>query len=148
MIKANYYVAKETHFVEILSERNKKQNAFALAIKTLSKAKKYELTDYCLLLSPHLIINYSLISPNKTKRKLLGDKISNFESIQRAELLVEKYYFEHSYMCLTQKMKFGEIKLDKMITYSEELMTLQSKISSFKFNLDSYNIITSYYILS
>lgn len=148
MYKAKYHVAKNTHLVTILSERNQRQNALSLARKTLTKADKFEMTDYSLILARSLFTHYSIYEPNKSKRKNLNEKIIALERTQTAELLAERHYNNASYIYLTKKTKFGKEELDKMKAYSNELMQLQSHITSFSFNLYTYNIITSYYILS
>ena len=51
-------------------------------------------------------------------------------------------------MYLTKKTKFSQEHLLKMKKYCETLSQLQSKFTSYSFNLNVYNIITSYYILN
>ena len=66
----------------------------------------------------------------------------------RAEILAERYFNEVSYIYLTKKSKFSDEELKLMKSYASELSKLQNEITSHSFNLKTYNIITSYYILN
>lgn len=148
MYKAKYKIARDTHLVKILSDRHEKQNAYSLAKKTLALANKYEQTDYSLILARYLFTFYSLFSPNKRKKEKINDEIVRLEKIQNAEILAERYYNDVSFIYLTKKTKFEKKELQKMNGYMSELSVIQKEITSFSFNLNTYNIITSYYILN
>lgn len=148
MFKARYKVARNTHLVKILTERHEKQNALSLAKKTLNQANKYELTEYSLILSRYLFTYYSLFTPNKRKKEKINAAILDIEKTLSAEILAERYFNEVSFIYLSKKTKFSDKELSQMKSYVSELSKLQGKITSYTFNLKTYNIITSYYILN
>ena len=68
LFKEKYKVAKNTHLVNILEERNEVQNAYLLSKKTYSRSVKFDLTEYSLLLARYIFRFHSLLSPNKRKK--------------------------------------------------------------------------------
>ncbi len=141
-------IGKSFALFNILLERNEKKIAIPLALKTYKLAIKYEKTDFALYLARHLYDYYSLTNPNKGKKIEFLKSIKTLIHTLNHELKAEEYYNEISNLYLTKKSKFNEKELTSMKRMCDKLTANQNEIKSFKYNLRTYNLLGSYYILS
>ena len=148
MRRATHTIAKSFALINILLERNEIKTAISIANKTFNKALKYEKTDFALFLGRRLYEHYSIIEPSKQKLNKFKFEVSKLNNILNHELKAEDYYNEISNLYITKKSKFSESELTSMKGKCDELVCHQDEIQSFKYNLHTYNLLTSYYILT
>ena len=146
MRKARYSVARDFSLVNILRDRNEKKNSIKIAIRAYNKAIKYELTEYAIMIARKLYEYYGYSAPSKKKMLKYQSDISSLQKTLAAEIKAEHYFTKFSYLYVTKKSKFTNDQLTEIKTYVDDLIDIKSSINSFKFNLDSYNVITSYFI--
>ena len=148
MRRAIHSISKSFVLFNILFERNERKIAISIANKTFIKAMKYEKTDFALYLARHLYEHYSIVEPSKKQISKFKNAIKLLSKVLHFELLAEEYYNEISNLYVTKKSKFSGSELTSMKLKSEELIRHQKEIKSFKFNLNTYNLTASYYILT
>ncbi len=148
MRRVIHSLGKSFVLFNILIERNEREIAIAIALKTYNLAIKYEKTDFALYLARHLYEHFSIINPNKKKKTEIHLSIKNLAKILKYELKSEEYYNEISNLYITKKSKFNKSELSLMKMMCEELTNHQEQIKSFKYNLETYNLVASYYILT
>ena len=145
---AKYKIVKEYNLINILINKREQPLAMARAQKLLKKAIKYETTDYTIFLSRMLFNYHSIDSPSSSKMKYYKGVLLENQNILNFEILANTYYNEISHLYITKKAKFNNDELIMMFSYVKELIPHLKTIKSFRFSMDAYNIITSYYILS
>ena len=145
---AKYNIAREYNLINILINKRESTLAMTIAKKLLKKTIKYEVTDYSVLLSRILFNYHSVNSPSPSKMKHFKDILLSNQKTLNAEIIANTYFNEVSYLYITKKAKFSKSELLMMSSYVEELLPKLETIKSFRFNMDTYNIITSFYILS
>ena len=143
---ARYSVARDFSLINILRDRNEKRISIKIAIRAYNKAVKYELTEYAIMIARKLHEYYGYSYPSKKKMLKYQSEIVSLQNTLAAEIKAEEYYTKFSYLYVTKKSKFSKDQLDEIKTYVDHLIHLKSFTKSFKFNLDSYNVITSYFI--
>ena len=146
MRKARYSVARDFSLINILRDRNEKRTSIKIAVRAYNKAVKYELTEYAIMIARKLHEYYGYSYPSKKKMIKYQSEISKLQHTLNAEIKAEEYYTKFSYLYVTKKSKFSRDQLNEIKSYVDHLIHLKSFTSSFKFNLDSYNVITSYFI--
>ncbi len=119
-----------------------------MAEKLIKKTIKYDETNYTVMLSRMLFNYFSISSPSRIKMKYYKAILNENRKILNAKILANTHYNHVSFLYLTQKAKFNKEELNTMSTYVDELAPMLKSIKSFRFNMDTYNIITSFYILS
>lgn len=145
--RASIDVGRELVQIMILNDRNEFKASFSLAKKAYTKSIKYELTDYSILLARRLLYFYSIYYPSQKHKKKIQEDIDKLTIILNAEIKAEQYYNEVSFIYLVKKSKFSDSELSKFKDYIDELEELQQHIKSYRFNLNTYNMVSSYYIL-
>lgn len=145
--KARFDVARSYSLMQILLNRLDKRSGIKIAKKAYKKAAQYEMTDFTLLTARILYDYYSINNPSKKKMLKYETEINDLEKTLSHELKVEKFYNRVSHIYLTQKSKFSPVQIGEMKSYVDQILELKQTCNSFKFYLNSYNIITSYYIL-
>ena len=148
MRRATHSIGKSFVLFNILIERNERKRAISIANKAFTKALKYEKTDFALYLARHLYDECSIMAPSKRKKDKLRIIINDLKEILDHELKSEEYYNEISYLYITKKSKFTKEELNSMKIKCDELRDQQHVIKSFKYNLTTYNLLASYYILT
>ena len=146
--KAVHRVSRDYVLVNILKERKKSIVFFSLAKRAYVKARKYELTDYALLLARSLHVHYCMISPSLVKKNKIEKEMDQLSITLAAELKAEKYYNIVSYIYITKRANFSKAELAQIRAFSIELHKIQRTVKSYLFNFNAYNITSSYYILS
>lgn len=146
MRRAQHQVVREFILMKIIHDRNESKLALNIALKTFTKAQKYELTEYALHIARYIHHYYSIQNPSKSKRDFFNKEIEALKNTFDAEMLIVKYYNDFSYLYLTKKAKFDKTDLSKMKSTIEELSKHKNEVFSLKFRKDYYNLVTSYYI--
>ena len=148
MRRATHTISKSFVLFNILFERNERKMAISIADKTFTKAMKYEKTDFALYLARYLYDHYSIVEPSKKKKDKFKETINKLSNVLIHELKSEEFYNEISNLYITKKSKFTENELISMKKRCDELTDQQDTIKSFKYNLNTYNLLASYYILT
>ena len=139
-ISRNYFIIK------ILIDRTEREVAMKIAEKTFRLALKYEITEFSYLLARELLRNFAFIQPNSRKHKYYQSEVSRLNAILNKEIIVEKYYCEISSMQAGTKEAFSPTVLERYKEYCDEIEEYQKTISTYRLNLDAYQLRIYYLI--
>jgi len=130
--------------MKILKSRTKRKTAMNLADEALKVSLKFDIVDLIILLTKELKAHYGVFEYNKKKYAYYADLHKKFLYIFSYEIRASNMY-----ITLAQKiLKFNKSEITQnSIDELRELEITLTKISSFKYNFDTYNSLYFYYYL-
>lgn len=131
--------------VKLMYTKGARNTAIAIAERTSSYAKKFELTDILLLVSRELRNHYSLISYNKYKMEKYSREFDEALVLYEYENEAEKYYSEIHYISLTSRGSVNEATLEKSDQYANRLREILQKHESYRLLFMAYMTLSLKY---
>lgn len=125
-----------------LMARFMRNPAIKIAEESIKLSLKIELTDISLAFARQLSLHYSTINIDKKKYTHYSELVAHLEELQKAEMLVEKYYSEmaiHYVLKRSADLVFAK----KIELFAEDLRENTSHLSSYRLNMFSHSIFVA-----
>ena len=130
--KANVNCHRNWTFIKILYTMGARSTAIKIAERTISYAKKFELSDLQFLISRELRNHYSLIDFNKYKREKYHEQFVAARKLYDVETEIEEYYNEAQYQSLNSRGTINKDVLEKLNSYTTRIQELLEKYDSYR----------------
>ena len=140
--KALHGVGKNWAAVILLLDRSARHTAIGIAETTLKTALKYDLTEFALLLARQITKHYAYLHPNRKKYLYYKKHVEELKKVFDAEMLVEDYYNIMSREFNLSKSSKKKTHFEQLKLYCQELKELQKEIKSYRFNADTFQLLT------
>lgn len=139
--RARHQVGKFYVAINLLLERSARPTAINIAEKVILVSKRFDFSEYTLLIARYLRSHYAYLNPNRKKYLHYNKIVEHALNCVNSEVLVEDIYSNYSYLANTSNSSLTKENLKQLRNDCLVLKKRQLEIDSFLFNRLTYELL-------